>query len=612
MIIIMPQLLANQIAAGEVVERPASVIKECIENSFDAGAKRIEVVVENAGSQFISIKDDGCGIPSDELELALCRHATSKIACIEDLEQLETMGFRGEALASIASVASVRLSSRRADEELGWCLKALGGETQEKTPVSMPIGTRIEIEELFFNTPARRRFMRTPRTEMSHIEDMFKRLAMSRPDVHMKLTHHDKMIRNYPAGINELDQHERLQALMGSEWTAHAIPITAESEGISIAGWITRPPYVRSQADWQYLFVNGRSIRDHAFAHAVKRAMSDLLYQDKHPSWVLYLKVDPAHVDVNIHPTKDRVRFSEAAWVNDWVYKTVRSIFRPTMEVAPERSAMDFLNVTQQVNKKPLDGLKASLPNLWEKLLLPSTPPGTGHDMSAVVASSEPDYPKMSLEAQSSIVSSMSPSVNSPVLTSNFSASAHYIQAFCQIKGAYVLGMCNEDIWLIDIHAAHERQVMEQLLIKFKEAGLEKDNFLIPMGLEEGGYANLIAEHQSLLGRYGFDVKMDEGVWKLYAYPRGLLVSQTRKIFMNLLTHLQQDLLVVEAEMLISEIIADIACHSAINVSRTMTRIEMQHFMEQIQHLPSVCNHGRPWKWVIPPSELDRFFMRGR
>lgn len=617
MIKIMPQILANQIAAGEVVERPASVIKECIENSFDAGASSIEVLVENAGSQFISIKDDGCGIASDELELAICRHATSKISNIEDLHHLNSMGFRGEALASITSVAAVRLYSRQEGTDLGWCLKTLGGVVEEKTPSVMAVGTRIEIENLFFNTPARRRFMRTMRTELSHIEDIFKRLALSKPSVNMKLSHHDKLLRTYPAGDGYLEQDERLKAIMGSEWLVHAIPITASGEGIKMTGWVTKPPYVRSQSDWQYLFVNGRSIKDHSFSHAIKRAMSDLLYQDKHPSWVIYLEIDPENIDVNIHPTKDRIRFAETAWVYDWVYKSMRAIFRPGRIESPAEtsSAVDFVratNFSKSAAKKPQE----TLPNLWDEFL---TSPVRARvaDIKEVPNSNHLSEPN--LLGADTVLSSI-PSFDGAEKMQQKdeghaaikAANNKHMQAFCQINGAYILGMCNDEVWIIDIHAAHERQVMEELLKKFRVNGLFKDNLLIPIAIEEGSYDAILGEHQALVGRYGFDVKKENGVWKMYAHPRGLMASYARGILMGLLSCIQKDLVTVDPEMLITEIIADIACHMAVRVSRTMTRIEMQYFMENLNDIPDVCNHGRPWKWVISSADMDRFFMRGR
>lgn len=587
----MSEQLANQIAAGEVVERPASAIKECIENSFDAASTHIEVRVEKAGTQFIDIKDNGVGIAVDDLDLAIARHATSKIACIEDLEVLHTMGFRGEALASIASIARVQLSSRVREAEHGWCLKALGGSILEKIPHAMAPGTRLEISDLFYNTPARRRFMRSERTEWGHIEDVFKRLALSHPTVAMQLYHHDKLISNYRAGIDYVDQQDRLQDIMGKEWVGNIIPVQVVDTAITLRGWIAQPPYVRTLMDKQYVFVNGRCIRDHAFAHAVKRAMSDLLYQDKHPSWVLYLDIDPMRIDVNIHPTKDKVRFSEASWVYDWVYKTVRQVFRPVP--SQETSATQFIQAIQSTRVPPRISPSHKPESLWDQPLVkiavqePMHYTHTQHDNSGL--SAPPQRPVIDQEV-----------------------SAQPLRALCHIGNAYILALHNEDIWVVDMHAAHERALVETLSSQYLKAGLHRDHLLIPVVIEDRELSSFFTEYHHNLSQYGFDISSKDGVWRLLTHPRGLGLQEAYKVFMQVLEHMRHDLHTIDKESLMYEVLATIACHSAVRVSRIMTQTEMQFFLESLSSLPTVCNHGRPWKWVIQRQEMDTFFMRGR
>ena len=603
---IMSEQLANQIAAGEVVERPSAVIKECLENSFDAGAKSVEVIIEKAGSQLIVIKDDGQGIAEDNLELAICRHATSKIICIEDLESLNTMGFRGEALASIASVSSVKLTSRRYCDSIAWCLKAVGGKVVEKIPMSMPAGTRVEIVDLFYNTPARRRFMRSERTEMAHIEDVFKRLAMSRPEIEMKLFNHDKLIYHYPKGNSILDQDERLIAIMGKEWFQNVIPIQASAEGISLTGFLSKPPFSRKKPDSQYLFVNGRSIRDHFFSHALKRAVSDLLYQDQQPTWILQLAIDPSRVDVNIHPTKDRVRFSESSWVYDWVYKTIRAVFREnTTELNIKResaikteSTFNFL--PDSIVVPGFTKVSKSIPpltNLWDSFKFDTPIPVTRsegpvndiHQTFQNVLSNEASPEYINIEATKQKITKD-------------------ITALCQFNGAYVVARCDNELWLVDVHAAHERQLMETLLLQFQQQGIAKDHLLLPIILPSMN----IAEHLDIMSRYGFEINVIDHAYHLMSHPRGLSISDAFSTCIELIDCIQNELLNIDQEMLLSDIIANIACQLAVKASRIMTLIEIQYFFESLSDLPEVCNHGRPWKRVITIEELDKFFMRGQ
>src|SRR6056297_3478341 len=320
----LPAHLVNQIAAGEVIERPASVVKELAENSLDAGATRIRIEIDGGGERRIRITDDGGGIPADEIELALKPHATSKIASLDDLEAVASLGFRGEALASIASVSRLTLTSRTESQEAASRVEVEGREMDARiSPAAHPVGTTVEVRDLFFNTPARRKFLRTEKTEFNHVEECVRRQALSRFDAGFTLRHNQKVIQSLRPAESALDRERRIGALCGQQFIDNAVVIDAEATGLRLWGWVALPTFSRSQADLQYFFVNGRVIRDRLVAHAVRQAYRDVLYHGRHPAFVLYLEVDPATVDVNVHPTKHQVRFRDGRLVHDFIFRTL-------------------------------------------------------------------------------------------------------------------------------------------------------------------------------------------------------------------------------------------------------------------------------------------------
>ncbi|VAW71677.1 DNA mismatch repair protein MutL, partial [hydrothermal vent metagenome] len=332
-----PQLV-NQIAAGEVVERPASVLKELLENSLDAGAGKIEIDIEEGGKRLIRVRDNGHGIDKDDLALALSRHATSKIASLDDLENVASLGFRGEALPSIASVSRLNLQSRTATADNGWQVQGDGREQgADPQPAAHPQGTTIEVHDLFFNVPARRKFLRTDNTEHKHLEGVFQRIALSRPDIELILRRQRKALYHLRAGHTEADRLARVQAVLGDAFAEQAIGLDHEAAGLRLHGWIAQPTFSRSQADLQFFFVNGRAVRDKLVGHAVRQAYQDVLYHGRHPAFVLYLELDPAAVDVNAHPAKHEVRFRDSRLVHDFLYRTLHQVLadvRPTEQSA--------------------------------------------------------------------------------------------------------------------------------------------------------------------------------------------------------------------------------------------------------------------------------------
>ncbi|MGB2131128.1 MAG: DNA mismatch repair endonuclease MutL, partial [Marinobacterium sp.] len=341
--LLSPQL-ANQIAAGEVVERPASVVKELLENSLDSGADRIELDVEQGGVKLIRLRDNGSGIDKEDLPLALSRHATSKITMLEDLEAVGSLGFRGEALASISSVSRLTLTSRTADQSAAWSVSAQGRDmTTEVVPAAHPAGTTVEMRDLFFNTPARRKFLKTEKTEFRHLEEVVKRLALSRYDVGFGLKHNARVVHQLRPADTGPAREQRLGQLLGKAFVEQsvALDVIAEASGLRLWGWMGLPTFSRSQADQQYFFVNGRVIRDKVVTHAVRQAYQDVLFHGRHPAYVLYLELDPALVDVNVHPTKHEVRFRESRLVHDFIFRTLYRVIadlRP-QDVAPAQAA---------------------------------------------------------------------------------------------------------------------------------------------------------------------------------------------------------------------------------------------------------------------------------
>ncbi|NZA25239.1 DNA mismatch repair endonuclease MutL, partial [Luteimonas sp. SJ-92] len=337
----LPDTLINQIAAGEVVERPASVVKELVENALDAGATRVDVELEEGGVRLVRIRDDGGGMAPGDLPLAVSRHATSKIASLDDLEAVATLGFRGEALPSIASVSRLRIVSRRADDDHGAALAVDGGRVGEVTPKPHPQGTTVEVRDLFFNVPARRKFLRAERTELGHIEEWLRSLALARPDVELRVAHNGKPTRRYRGG-GALFSDERLHETLGGEFAKHALRVEHAGAGLRLHGWIAQPAYSRAGADQQYLYVNGRAIRDRSVAHAVRQAYADVLYHGRQPAYVLFLELDPLRVDVNVHPAKHEVRFRDARLVHDFVYRTLHDALAGTragLQQAPALAA---------------------------------------------------------------------------------------------------------------------------------------------------------------------------------------------------------------------------------------------------------------------------------
>ena len=473
----LPDTLINQIAAGEVVERPASVVKELVENALDAGARRVEIDLEEGGIRLIRVRDDGGGIAPEELPLAVSRHATSKIASLDDLEAVATLGFRGEALPSIASVSRFMLASRRTDAEHGAALQVEGGRLGDVAPKPHPQGTTVEVRDLFYNVPARRKFLRAERTELGHIEEWLRSLALARPDVELRVSHNGRPARRY-RGDGMLASTDRLFETLGEEFAKHALRVEHEGAGLRLHGWIAQPVYNRASADQQYLYVNGRSVRDRNVAHAVKQAYADVLFHGRQPAYVLFLELDPRTVDVNVHPAKHEVRFRESRLVHDFVYRTLHAALAETRaglaaETAPPRRRRTPLRAHGSARR------------------------GRAADQSGLslrVGDARVAYAALYANDDVALAEAPRPM---PMPEARDDTAPPLGFAIAQLHGIYILAENADGLIVVDMHAAHERIGYEKLKGAHDGEGLRTQPLLVPMNVAVSEREADVAEREA-------------------------------------------------------------------------------------------------------------------
>ena len=599
---LLPDTLANQIAAGEVVERPASVVKELVENALDAGATRVEIDLEEGGVRLIRVRDDGGGIAPEELSLAVQRHATSKIASLDDLEAVATLGFRGEALPSIASVSRFRIASRRSGEAHGHALDVEGGQLGNPAPSAEPTGTTVEVRDLFFNTPARRKFLRAERTELGHIEEWLRSLALARPGVELRLSHNGKPLRRYRGGDDALIADDRLLQTLGEEFTRHAIAIDHEAAGLRLSGWIAQPAYNRPSADQQFLYVNGRAVRDRSVAHAVKLAYSDVLYHGRQPAYVLFLDIDPRRVDVNVHPAKHEVRFRDARLVHDFVHRTLKEALAETragQEPAgnpasagwashpdPDNNGMAFARYAPP--QSPLGLRVADAPVAYAALY--------GDTASLPASTTDRGLPAERLPEGGEI----------PPL--GF--------AIAQLHGIHILAENAEGLVVVDMHAAHERINYEKLKAAFDGEGLRLQPLLVPLPVAVSmREAELVEREGEALQRLGFDVARSGGQSLLLRAIPALLAqgdaeALLRDVLADFVEHGHSPRVAEARDALLSTM----ACHGSVRANRRLTLPEMNALLREMEatERSAQCNHGRPTSTRFSLAEIDRWFLRGR
>jgi len=610
----MPNQLINQIAAGEVVERPASVVKELLENSIDAASSKIDIDIEQGGSKLIRIRDNGHGIHQDDLALALSRHATSKIRNLDDLEQVKSLGFRGEALPSIASISRMSIISRQQDAD-GFSVRGQDEASAELKPAAHGVGTTIEVRDLFYNVPARRKFMRTEKTEFNHLEDVVKRIALSHFDVSITLNHNQRVIKQWRAADDRQSMEQRIAEVCGKAFVEQAHYMEFEAANLRIYGWIASPSFSRSQADMQYFFVNGRMIRDKLVTHAVRQAYQDVLYHGRHPAYVLYLELEPALVDVNAHPTKHEVRFRESRMVHDFLF---RGIHRALADVRPA-------DMTTGLAEQPYaNPVSAAAP-------VSGSPAGSHHAQAFTGGGSSsygsaPRQGSMSLQVEEQIQAyanlsrGLSPEQAEQIKQENTAAEQGDIPplgfAIAQLHGIYILSQTARGMVIVDMHAAHERITYERLKQAREQGGIAAQPLLVPISMSLSEKEAAIAEEQAeLFSELGFELDRSgpESI-RIRQIPvilaRADAESLVRDVLSDVLSYGRSER--IRNEM--NKVLGTMACHGSVRANRSLSIPEMNALLRDMEQTErsGQCNHGRPTWTEFSLDAIDKWFMRGQ
>jgi DNA mismatch repair protein MutL len=590
---VLPDELISQIAAGEVIERPASVVKELVENSLDAGARRVEVELERGGCGLIRVRDDGVGIQPHEIGAALARHATSKIASLDDLENIATLGFRGEALPSIASVSRLSLTSRSAEAAHAWAVEARDGVVTAPTPASHPPGTSVEVRDLFFNVPARRKFLRSEATEYQHVVRMLERLALSRFDVGFTLAHNGKDVWTLPPAHSPAERLVRVAKICGDDFAAHVIELRHDTESLRLTGWLALPTFSRSQSDLQFAFLNGRFVRDKLVAGATRLAYQDVLFNGRFSAYLLYLELDPAMVDVNAHPQKLEVRFRDSRRIHEFLFRTVERALAATRPHA------------DSAGSAPTDWLTGSAsygqaaPSQARFLLPESRANHSGADAYRGFVESA--------------VAEVRPPWGESIPRADVAAPLGY--AIAQLHGVYILAQSAEGMVLVDMHAAHER-VMYEGMKKLLTGQTAQQQLLVPEILHVAPVQAEAAEtHAAEFAALGFVVtRLAPDQIALRAVPSLLADRDPASVVRDVLSDLVETGHSRRVEESINHLLATMACHAAVRAQRNLTVPEMNSLLREMERTERAdqCNHGRP-TWVrLSLNDLDRLFMRGR
>jgi DNA mismatch repair protein MutL len=599
----LPSHLVNQIAAGEVVERPASVVKELVENSLDAGAGSITIEVDAGGTRMIRISDDGCGIDREQLTSALSRHATSKIGSLEDLENIASLGFRGEALPSIASVSRLSLASRLPDGDCAWRLQAR--DDDQALPDALPQGTQVEVLELFYNVPARKKFLRTEQTEYKHIETLFKNMVLSHPAVAFKLIHNQKVVYQLPSARNLDDQRRRLAQVCGKAFAESLVEIDVVNDDLHLQGWVALPTFNRSQADMQYFFVNQRVVRDKLISHAVRQAYHDVLFHGRHPAYVLSLTMDARELDVNVHPQKHEVRFRNSRRVHDFLF---RSLHQALAGVQPEQQIESPGFAISQNLDRPLAD-QAGL-NLREQ---------AGQGFSAGFSQFPSGDRSANLREQMQSYASL---LNTAADAEDQQAVAAAGQipplgfALAQLKGIYILAENADGLIVVDMHAAHERIVYERMKQNAEEEKVITQPLLVPVSFNVSrSEADLVEENIDFFAHLGFSVeRLGPEQLRLRAIPALLKHADSEQLLRDVLADLVEHGRSQRVQDFQNEMLSTMACHAAVRANRQLSIAEMNALLRDIEHTErsGQCNHGRPtWK-QLGLDQLDKFFLRGQ
>jgi len=581
-------MLSNQIAAGEVVERPASVVKELLENSLDAKARQIDLEIEGGGMRLIRIKDDGHGIHQDDLTLALKRHATSKIRSIDDLCNVSTLGFRGEALPSISSVSRLSLCSRVNDAESGWRVFSNGEEiSRAPEPVAHPVGTTLEVSDLFYNTPARRKFIRTEKTELSHIGEVVKRIALSHFETGINFQHNNRSIQFLKPAHTLEDKEKRIAEICGKPFIENAIRLESETPELKLEGWISLPVFSRSQGDLQYFYVNGRIIRDKVVAHAIRQAYQDVLYSGRHPAFVLYFEMDPSQVDVNAHPTKHEVRFRESRTVHGFILRAVRDALA---DIRPQDQ--------NSIEPKPTFSNPSAIPPIQRPMGFTSGQGGVREALPSYDA-----FNKLSMPVAA--VKNEEPQEIPPLG-----------YAVAQLHGVFILAENKQGLIVVDMHAAHERITYELMKDAFASEAIKSQPLLIPITISVSKKeADIAGESSAVFSELGFEIdRIGPESLAVRQVPSLLRNADTDALVRDVLADLIEHGSTERIREQINAVLSTMACHGSIRANRNLNLAEMNSLLRDMENTErsGQCNHGRP-TWVqLDMNELDRLFLRGQ
>ncbi len=605
---LLPDQLISQIAAGEVVERPASALKELLENSLDAGSTDIQVSLLQGGIKQMRVTDNGAGVAKEDLMLALTRHATSKIASLEDLESVASLGFRGEALASIASISRTQLLSRQVGSKHAWRIGSEGSDISAVEPAALDAGTVIEVSDLYFNTPARRKFLKTEATEFGHCEEMFTRIALSRPDVSLMLQHNGRALSRFAVGQPE----RRFSEVLGSEFVAESIAVDESAAGLRLWGMAAKPTFNRNSRDTQYVYVNGRFVRDKVIAHAIRQAYQDVLHHDRHPAFVLFLELDPNLVDVNVHPAKTEVRFRDSQAIHRFIFHSLHKALAIPTGVSNAVTA-------NQAQYNPFSPQVSNVPSAHGGMLYP-----TQQSQINLSAHEPPSF------YQSLFGSNMNPSANAtplaadllPTQAVSMEAINEYPLGFAvgQVHGVYVLAQNKEGLVVVDMHAAHERIMYEKLKNALDSKTVQMQPLLLPVSfnadkLEVATVQEALAGNQATLQQLGFDIAiLSPTTLAVRAVPTMLQDADAVTLARDVLRDLREygaSRVLTERR---NELLGTMACHAAVRANRSLTIPEMNALLRDMEatERSGQCNHGRPTWFQVSMTDLDKMFMRGK
>lgn len=619
--------LANQIAAGEVVDRPASVLKELIENSLDAGARQIDIEIEAGGTKRVLVRDDGAGIAQDDMALALDAHATSKIYDLDDLEAVSTLGFRGEALASISSVSRLELVSNASEQASdAWKAQSVGRDMAVKlSPAARPMGTSVDVQDLFFNTPARRKFLRKEKTEYNHIDEVFRRNALATFETGLSLSHNGRVIHALRPCNNQLEQEQRIAKLLGQQFIDNALHLDISHAGLRLYGWVAEPTFSRSQADMQYFFVNDRVIKDKVVGHAVRQAYRDVLFHGRHPAFVLYLSLDPALVDVNVHPSKHEVRFRDSRAVHDFIY---RSLHKVLADVRPQDSSAEPAGIVDQAGAIETNAAHAQpySQSLTQQQSMSLAEPSQSYDVAGSFAArssgagasgitSRGAQPGFSAQHQQLYGATATPSEH--LDTDNADKEIPPLgYAIAQLKGVYILAENASGLIVVDMHAAHERITYERMKAARDEEGMQAQPLLVPVSLS-------LSEKEADCAEANADVFTSLGFELQRAAAESMIIRQipvllgsadaellVRDVIADLLQYGTSDRIMNHVD----DILSTMACHGSVRANRRLTIPEMNALLRDMENTErsGQCNHGRPTWTAMNMAELDKLFLRGR